>query len=81
MSEFSTELRPTERQFEKDGERIAELEKALEDACDVAIWLSGLECLRTNGEAWRTWEDSMRPKLFGALDARGVHNTGTERDK
>ena len=58
----------------KEETRIRDLEKALDDACDVAIWLSGLDCLRTNGEAWRTWEDSMRPKLFAALDARGGSN-------
>lgn len=69
MSEFSTEHRPTERQFERDGQQIAELEKALDDACDVAIWLSGLDCLRES-EGWHTWESSMRPKLFAALDTR-----------
>lgn len=29
LPEFSTELRPTERQFEKDGQRIEELRDAL----------------------------------------------------
>jgi len=75
---FSTELRPTERQFEKDGQRISELEAALNEACDVAIWLSGLDCLRTNHIAWRTWEDEMRPKLTVALNARGGSNQDTK---
>lgn len=45
-------------------ERSDEL-KALDDACDVAIWLSGF--VPPEGDAWKTWETSMRPKLFAAM--------------
>ena len=53
----------------KQSSRVDELEQALAMACDVAIWLSGLPCLRES-EAWQTWEGDMRPRLFAALDAR-----------
>jgi hypothetical protein len=46
----------------------AELTLALANACDVAIWLSGLPCLNPESEAWAAWESSARPRLFGALD-------------
>ncbi len=51
--------------------RLRQTEQALRDACDVAIWLSAL--VPQEGEAWDTWENVMRPKLYeamAALDAR-----------
>jgi hypothetical protein len=51
--------------------RLRDLEKALSDACDVAIWLSALVGNPDGAKderAIKTWQESMRPKLFSALD-------------
>lgn len=50
-----------------DAERIEVLEKALADACDVAIWLTGLPCLNPESEAWPYWESGARPRLYKAM--------------
>jgi hypothetical protein len=42
-------------------------QKALADAVDVAIWLSGLPCLNPESEAWPYWESGARPKLYKAM--------------
>lgn len=44
------------------------LTQALEDACEVAVWLSAL--VNPDGEEWDHWANYARPKLWKALDAR-----------
>jgi hypothetical protein len=47
---------------------IQELRKALADACDVAIWMSGSPSFSPEGEAHEGWV-KMRPKLYAAMEA------------
>ncbi len=51
---------------------LGELEAALNDATDVAIWLSALVGNpdgANDPDAAKTWQEQMRPRLFGALAA------------
>lgn len=60
-------------------EQLESTQKALNDACDVAIWLSALIGGVVDGdspEVHTTWQESMRPKLFAALDL--VSNPATQ---
>lgn len=49
-------------------EQLEAARKALVDAVDVAIWLSGLPCLNPDSEAWDYWEHGARPKLYKAME-------------
>jgi hypothetical protein len=49
-------------------ERIAVLEAALREACDVAIWMSGSNDFSPGGVAHTGWEKA-RPRLHAALAA------------
>ena len=48
-------------------ERMNRAEEQLEAVIDVAIWLSAL--VPHEGEAWNTWENIMRPKLYKAMES------------
>lgn len=54
-----------EEQYESACADSVRLQTALDDTIDVAIWLSAL--VPHEGEAWATWENSMRPKLYAAM--------------
>lgn len=54
------------------------LREALEDACEVASWLSAL-LRHPDGasdslvwETWEAWENIMRPKLYAALKVKAT---------
>jgi hypothetical protein len=47
----------------------AELLDALDNACDVAVWMSGSDDFAPEGKAGRYWAEDARPRLFAALDA------------
>lgn len=49
-------------------EQLEASQKALADAVDVAIWLTGLPCLNPESEAWSYWESGARPKLYKAME-------------
>jgi hypothetical protein len=76
MSATMSEQHPHEPEIPPalDGEGrclVCRLFVALEDACDVAVWMSGSPTFGPDGEGHEAWVSEMRPKLFKALDALG----------
>ncbi len=49
--------------------RAEGLRAALEDAVDVAIWMSGSPSFAPEGDAGEGWATTMRPKLYAAMAA------------
>lgn len=56
------------RRADELQEQLKATQKALADAVDVAIWLTGLPCLNQESEAWPYWESGARPKLYKAME-------------
>lgn len=54
----------------------SKLRAALNDACDVAIWMSGSSSFSPEGEAGETWANIMRPKLYAAMNVLNPPDSG-----
>jgi hypothetical protein len=68
---------------EADARRIAELEHALGDALDVAIWMSGSPSFGPQGEAHEGWVKMRDEKLYPALEVAqrgGDHSLAARPD-
>jgi len=64
--ESDAELLDVHNRAEGAEARVVELREALSDACDVAVWLTGMPI---PDEALDAWTNEMRPKLHHALTA------------
>lgn len=58
--------------------RVTELEAALNEAIELAIWMSGASAFGPDGEAGEAWP-AQRERLYAAMKVRDVASSPAEK--